>query len=109
MKVLKVLGFERYCTAEHSIEENAQAPDVHKEAFIAFVYNDLGCKVSGCAALLLNELPFLDNFGDTKIADFNTFLTIKQDVVKFDVSVDHRAAVDVCKPVCDLFKYEFGI
>ena len=59
--------------------------------------------------MFLNDLAFLNDFGDTEIADFDSFLAIEKDVVELDVSVNDRPAVDVSQAVRNLFEDELGV
>jgi len=57
----------------------------------------------------LYNLAFLDDLGDSEVADLDSFLTVKQDVVKLDVPVNHRPAVDVRQSVKNLLEYELAV
>ena len=43
MEVFQVLGLERHGATQHSEEKHTQRPNIHEEAFITLVYNDLRC------------------------------------------------------------------
>ena len=100
---------ERHCATEHGIEKDSQGPNIHKESFVSFVYDDFWCKVSWSTTLFLNYLPFLNNLGNTKIADLDALLAVEEDVIKLDISMNDRSAVNMCQGVCYLFENEFCI
>jgi len=76
MQIFQVLGLERYRPAEHSIKEDAQGPDVHEKALVTFIYDDFWGEVGWGTTLLLDDLAFFYDFGDTKVTIFNSFLAI---------------------------------
>ena len=79
---------EGHRAAEHSKEQDSQTPDVHKEALVAFVDNDLRRKVGRRSTLLLDDLALLDDFRYPEIADLHSFLAVQEDIVQLDVPVD---------------------
>ncbi len=95
MKVFKILSFEWYCPAEHGIKQDTQAPYIYEKALIAFVYYNFRGKISRCPALFLNDLTLFDNFRYTEVTYLDALLAIQEDVIKLDVSMNDRAAVDV--------------
>ena len=54
-------------------------------------------------------MAFLDDLGDAKVADFDTFLAVKQNVVQLDVSVDDGAAVNMGQSIDDLLEDELAV
>lgn len=81
MQVLEIGGFERHSAAEHRKKEHAQGPDVNKEALVPLVYDNLRREVGRGSALLLNDLAFLNDLGDTKVADLYSLLAVEEDIV----------------------------
>ena len=59
--------------------------------------------------MFLDYLALLYNLGDTEVANFYAFLTIQEDVIELVVTMNHRPAVDVCQPICDLLEYKLCI
>lgn len=59
--------------------------------------------------MLLNDLALLDDLGNSEVANLDSLLAVKQNVVKLDISMDNRSAVDVSKPIGNLFEYKLGI
>ena len=89
MKLFQIWGLEWNSATEHAKQEDAQAPYIDKEAFIALVNNDLRSKVSWGPALFLNYLAFLNDFRYSKVAYLDAFLAVEQYVVKLYVPVDY--------------------
>lgn len=91
-----VCGFEWHGTEEHGIEHDAGAPHIGLESLVAFAFEDFWSDVGWCTALLMLDLVLaLDKFADAEVADFDVALGCQQDVVKFDISVQHSLAVHV--------------
>ena len=78
-------------------------------SFVALIYNNLWGKVSRGSTLLLNHLTFLDDLTHTEITDFNSFFSIKQNIVKLDISVNNTPAMDMGQTIHDLFENELRI
>lgn len=109
MQLFKRLRFERHCPIEHRVEQHSKGPHVHEESFVALVDDDLWCEVSRRAALLLDNLTFLDDLRHSEVANLDSFLAVKQNIVELDVSMDNRAAMDVRQSVEYLFENELAI
>ena len=76
VQVLHVISFERDRAIQHSEQDNACAPKISFESFVAFVSDDFWCDVGGCPTLLEHCLPFFDLLTNTKICDFNIAFTV---------------------------------
>jgi hypothetical protein len=105
VQVLEVGRFEWDSALQHSVKEDTQGPDVHIEAFVTLISDDLRCQVSWCAALLLDDLTFVDESAHTEVADLDRAFNVHQDVVQLDVSVKDTPAVAVAKTEHDLLEH----
>ena len=54
-------------------------------------------------------MTFLNNLGDAEVANFDTLLAVEQNVVQFDISMDHRTTMDVRESINDLFEDELAV
>ena len=57
----------------------------------------------------MDNLSLLYDLGHTKIANLDSFLAIKENIVQLNISMNDRSAVNVCQSISDLLKDEFGI
>jgi len=104
VQVLHVICFERHRSVQHREQNDSRAPQISFEAPVAFVSNDLGRDVGGRTALLVHGFVFLDGLADAEVSNLDVALTVEQDVVEFDVSVEDSLRVDVANTLDDLFE-----
>ena len=109
MQIFQIRCFKGNCSAQHRIKENTQGPNVDEEAFIAFVDDDFRGEVGWGSALFLYDLTLFDYLTDTKITDLDSLLTIKQNIIQFDITMNNTSAMDMSQSISDLLKNEFSI
>ena len=109
MKILEIRCLERHSSTKHRKQEDTKGPDVYEEALITFIDDDFWGQIGRSTALLLDHLAFLYDFRHTEITDFNSFLTIKKDIVELDISMNNRPAMNMCKTISYLLEDEFGV
>ena len=108
MKVSNVVSLEWYGSLDHCIQEDTQAPYVCTKARVALVMNDLRGQISWSATLFVDRVSFLNYPTDSKVAQFDTTLTIHKNIVELDVSMEHASTVAVTKRVKYLLENRLG-
>ena len=76
---------------------------------IALIRDDLRGYVGRGPTLLFDQLVFLHDLGDPEIDDLGSLMSIEQDVVQLDVSVNHRPAVNVSEAEANLLEQVLSI
>jgi len=104
VELIHVVGLEGHRTVQHGVEKYAETPHVHKKPLVAFVSDQFWGNVSWGATLLFHNLPFPSNFRNSEITEFNPTFSIKQNIVKLDVPVEHRSTMAVSETVNNLFE-----
>ena len=81
---------------EHLIAENTACPPIHRLS-VAIGLNDFGCEVLGCPA----QRPYtvVDDLGEPKVGNFEVAAGIKQEILRFEITIDNveRAKVAECE------------
>jgi hypothetical protein len=96
LQLAHVGGLERHCTEQHGVEHDSGTPHIGLEAAVAFALEHFGCDVSRCTTLFMLYLILaLNKFAHAKVTDLDIALRSEQDVVQFDVSMEHALAVHV--------------
>lgn len=96
MKSVNVLGLEGHSSENHGVKQHAEASNVSSEPRVTVFLDYFWCDVSRRPTLLIYQLSFLDESGDTEIANFGPDLTIsftQEHVVQFYVSVQDLMVV----------------
>lgn len=102
---MHALCFEGYGSTKHGKEKHTQTPDICCEALITTIRNDFRGYVGWCATLFRDLLILLDDPAHAKITDLDITIFIQKDIIKFNVSVQHRSAVAMCNTEYDLLEY----
>lgn len=106
---MHTLRFERYCPAYHGKKKHTQAPNVCSETLIATIRNNLWSYICWSAALFRDLLVFLNNSAYAEITNLNIAIFIQKDIVKLDVSVEHRSAMAVSDTKNYLLEYSSSL
>jgi len=106
---MHTLRFERYCPAYHGKKKHTQTPNVCSETLIATIRNNLWSNVCWSAALFRDLLVFLNNSAYAEITNLNIAIFIQKDIVKLDVSVEHRSAMAVSDTKNYLLEYSSSL
>lgn len=59
--------------------------------------------------MIFNELVFADYLTDSKVTDFDSEISINKDVIKLDISMNYRPAVNMSESIDYLFEYLFSV
>ena len=93
---------QRQLAGEHLIKHHAEAVDVRTVIHAARLLDLLRCHVGRGAELgpaLRQHHPtvavFIEDLGDAEVGDLHSALRIQQDVLRFDVAVQHALAVGI--------------
>ena len=81
VEVLEIVSSERERPADHYVEEYSQGPEIRVVAFVSLIADDLWCDVGGCTTLLTNVFSLFDKATYPEVADLNSEILIKQDVI----------------------------
>ena len=105
MQLIHTSCFERHRPIKHGKEHDTSTPQIHVVAISIFVLKDLRCNISWSSALLPHFDSRLTLFTDTKVSNLDRALSIKKNVVKFDISVCYAFRMDVIESINNLFEY----
>ena len=109
VEIAHLIRFKGDVPIEHGIKADTSRPYINWVALVAELPHNLRGDVGGGSALLEEDL-IINNFArDTEVCDLNVTVAIKQDVVQFDVSVDHPVVMEVGDALHDLLEYELGV
>jgi len=98
--------FEWHRAKEHRVEHDASAPDVGLEPAISLPFEHFRRDVGwGTALLMLYLILALHQLANSKIANLYIALGREQNVVQFDVPVEHALAVHVHQPLDELAEH----
>ena len=106
---MHTLCFKRYCPAYHGKKKHTQAPNVCSETLIATIRNYLRSNICWSATLFRDLLVFLNNSAYAKITNLNIAIFIQKNIVKLDVSVEHRPAMAVSDTKSYLLEYSSSL
>ena len=106
---MHTLCFERNCPAYHGEKKHTQAPYVCSETLIAAIRNYLWSDIRWRPALFRDLLVFLNNSAHAEITNLNVAIFIQKDIVKLDVSVEHRPAMAVSYAKSNLLEYSSSL
>ena len=109
VQIAHLIRLEGYIPVQHGIKADSGRPYIDWVSLVAEFPHNLRSNVSGCSALLEENLIVNDFAGDTEVCDLYVTVAIKQDVVQFNVSVDDPVVVQVCNALHDLLEHEFGV
>ena len=59
--------------------------------------------------MIFDELIFSDDFTDSEIAYFDSEVSIDQNIIKFDISMNNRTTVDMSETMDYLFEYVLSL
>ena len=87
MQILHIISFERDSAEQEGKQDHTCAPQVSLESLVALVSDDLWGNVCRRSTLLEHKFALFDGLGDAEVSDLDVALSIKQNVVQFDISV----------------------
>lgn len=87
MQVFHVISFEWNGSVQHGKQNDTCAPQISFKTFVALIFNDLRSDVGRCTTLLVHYFSSLYLLTDSKVSYFDIAFPVKQDVIKFDVSM----------------------
>lgn len=90
--------FEGEVAAEHSIEDNAAAPDIGAETLVLLACNHFWGSVAGTATRSFEFLAWLVLVGQPEVYYLDVALMVQQQVLRFQVPVHNIILVDVLNP-----------
>ena len=90
------LGGTHRISIEHLIAENTACPSIHRLS-VTVGLNDFGCEVLGCPAQ--RPCVVVDNLGEPKVGNFEVATRVRQEVLRFKITIDNveRAKVAECE------------
>lgn len=107
MKIRHRVCFKRNCAIKHCKKNNSYTPNISLETIVALVSQNLRSNICR-SSTLLNHFLFsrLDYSWHAKICNFNISMTIKQNVIKFNISMNYIHWVNMLNSFNDLFEDE---
>lgn len=88
-------SFEGDGSLEHDVHQHPKRPDVDIKASVHTVACHFRSKVSRSATLLLDNFIWNNQLADPKVAKLDSAISIQENVVQLDVSVEYGPAVAV--------------
>jgi hypothetical protein len=104
VQFLHIIGFEWNCTSDHCIKQDSEGPDINIKSMISFISYDFRCDVSRSPSLLDNLHILFNDFRNSKITYFDSFIAVYQNIIKFDVSMEYRPSMSVSQAIQNVFK-----
>lgn len=107
---MHILGFKRYCSEEHRIQDNSCTPYIRLKALIPFAREYFGSYVGRSATLILHDQVFvLHYFAHAKVANLHVTLRSEQNVVKLNIPMEDSLTMHIFKSIYYLSKNEFSL
>ena len=96
---------ERWVTRQHFVDQDPQGPPIHS-LIVALALNDFGGQVFGCPAQC--PRPVSHPLCKTKVRYFEVTLSVKEQVFRFEVTVNDGQGVEVVQGGNNLDRVEEG-
>jgi len=108
VQIFHVICLEGHCSIEHGEEHHASRPQVCLEALVALVSDNFWSYVSRSSTLLKHDLSGLHLLADSKVANFHISLTVQQNVVQLNVTVQNSLRMNVANALDNLLENYLG-
>lgn len=95
VELLHVVRLEGNNSESQQIQKNPQRPNVTFKGHFSLGLDDFRRQISRCSSCVEDLLSALDQVGNAEVADFGFEVGVEEDVVEFDVPVDHVVLVQV--------------
>ncbi len=105
---LNQLIAKRPKSVDKLINQHSNTPDINPVVVLMRPLNHFRCKIIQSAAVSLSfRVDLVYKVGPTKICEFQKTVSIDQNILRFDISVNNVLLVDVGQSLDDLL-YVFG-